>query len=90
MDDVFSSELEELFKELEKGKDKEKIIKALMANNHEEAAILFKYSMLSSKEYEEIEIGLILEQRKKMNDWSSGKDLAEKAKDILKQTKKGQ
>ncbi|OCA86562.1 hypothetical protein [Bacillus sp. FJAT-27986] len=85
MDNVFSQEMNEIFKEFEKKSDREKIKKALLAGELKEAGILFKYSCLTEDEFEEIEIELLIETRADMVNWENGKELARKAKAILKE-----
>ena len=88
MDNAFSNEMNEMFKEFEKKSDKDKIRQALLAGELAEAYILFKYSSLTSDEFEKIEVDVLIESRAEMINWATGKELAKKARSILKERAK--
>lgn len=54
MNGVFQKEIEEMYNKRLKEQEIEKIKKALLAGDFGEADVLFKYSLLTSKEYEAI------------------------------------
>ena len=63
MNNVFLKEIEEIYNERIKKKEIANIKEALLAGSLREADILFKYSTLTSKEYEAIKMGFTKKKR---------------------------